>query len=56
MKREFSNIGNEPFDLILIGGGIVGAGAAWDAALRGLSVLLLEKDDFPAVPHQVQPA
>jgi glycerol-3-phosphate dehydrogenase len=46
MKRDFSSIGNEPFDLILIGGGITGAGVARDAALRGLNVLLLEKDDF----------
>lgn len=34
------------FDLIVIGGGINGAAIARDGALRGLSVLLLEKDDF----------
>ncbi len=34
------------FDLIIIGGGITGAGVARDAALRGLSCLLLEKGDF----------
>lgn len=34
------------YDLIIIGGGITGAGAALDAASRGLSVLLLEKNDF----------
>jgi glycerol-3-phosphate dehydrogenase len=34
------------FDIIIIGGGITGAGAARDAALRGLSCLLLEKGDF----------
>jgi glycerol-3-phosphate dehydrogenase len=34
------------FDLIVVGGGITGAGAARDAALRGLSCLLLEKGDF----------
>ncbi len=34
------------FDLVIIGGGITGAGIALDAASRGLSVLLLEKDDF----------
>ncbi len=33
-------------DLIVIGGGITGAGVARDAALRGLSCLLLEKGDF----------
>ncbi len=34
------------FDLAVIGGGIAGAGIAQDAASRGLSVILLEKDDF----------
>lgn len=34
------------FDLIVIGGGINGAGIARDAALRGLSVLLLERNDY----------
>lgn len=37
---------NTEFDLIIIGGGITGAGCALDAALRGLNVLLLEKNDF----------
>lgn len=36
----------QEFDLVVIGGGIVGAGVAQDAASRGLSVLLLEKGDF----------
>lgn len=34
------------FDLIVIGGGINGVAIARDAALRGLSVVLLEKEDF----------
>ncbi len=34
------------FDVIVIGGGITGAGIALDAASRGLTVLLLEKADF----------
>jgi glycerol-3-phosphate dehydrogenase len=34
------------FDIAIIGGGIVGAGLAQDAASRGLSVILLEKRDF----------
>ncbi len=37
---------NHIYDLIVIGGGITGAGVARDAALRGLSCLLLEKGDF----------
>lgn len=36
------------FDLVVIGGGITGVATARDAALRGLSVLLVEKDDFAA--------
>lgn len=36
------------FDIIVIGGGITGVATARDAALRGLSVLLIEKDDFAA--------
>lgn len=35
-----------PFDVIVIGGGCNGAAIAWDGALRGLRVLLLEKEDF----------
>jgi len=35
-----------PFDLIVIGGGCNGVGIAWDAALRGLRVVLVEKEDF----------
>ena len=34
------------WDVIVVGGGVTGAGTARDLALRGLSVLLLEKDDW----------
>ena len=34
------------YDIVVVGGGINGAGIARDAALRGLRVLLLEKNDF----------
>jgi glycerol-3-phosphate dehydrogenase len=37
-----------PLDLLIIGGGINGAGIARDAAGRGLSVLLVEQDDLAA--------
>src|SRR5215204_5260291 len=37
-----------PYDLLVIGGGINGAGIARDAAGRGLSVLLVEQDDLAA--------
>ena len=39
-----------PVDLLVIGGGINGAGIARDAAGRGLSVVLCEKDDLISVP------
>ncbi len=38
------------FDAVIIGGGINGTGIARDAALRGLQVLLLEKEDFSCGP------
>ncbi|MGI8618710.1 MAG: glycerol-3-phosphate dehydrogenase/oxidase [Gemmatimonadaceae bacterium] len=36
----------DSFDVVVIGGGINGCGIARDAAMRGLSVALIEKDDF----------
>ena len=36
----------EAFDVLVIGGGITGAGIALDAATRGLSTALVERDDF----------
>ena len=36
----------ESFDVLVIGGGITGAGVALDAASRGLKTALVEKDDF----------
>jgi len=37
---------DEPWDIVVIGGGATGAGVAVDAASRGYSVLLLEREDF----------
>ena len=37
---------DEPFDLVILGGGITGTGCLLDAAQRGLRVLLVEKDDI----------
>ncbi len=40
-------LANQPdYDIVIIGGGITGAGVARDAALRGLRVALFEKDDY----------
>ncbi|KAF1810212.1 DAO-domain-containing protein [Eremomyces bilateralis CBS 781.70] len=36
----------EPYDLLIIGGGATGTGIALDAATRGLKVALVERDDF----------
>jgi len=36
----------DPFDVVVIGGGITGAGVALDAATRGYSVALVEKADY----------
>jgi len=47
MKRStLHDLAGQVFDLAIIGGGITGAAAARDAALRGLSVALFEKHDF----------
>ena len=40
------NLAEPVFDVLIIGGGITGAGTARDAAMRGLSVALVEKGDF----------
>ncbi len=39
-------LASEAFDILIIGGGVTGAGAARDAALRGLRVALVEREDF----------
>jgi glycerol-3-phosphate dehydrogenase len=39
-------LGSRLFDVLVIGGGITGAGIARDAAMRGLAVALLDKGDF----------
>ncbi|MGA9114439.1 MAG: glycerol-3-phosphate dehydrogenase/oxidase [Candidatus Dormiibacterota bacterium] len=49
MRRcALSDLGAEVVDILIIGGGVTGASAAREAALRGLTVVLLEKDDFAA--------
>ena len=44
--QDLTSLTSETFDLVVIGGGITGAGIALDAASRGLKVALLEKGDF----------
>jgi len=45
-RDSLTTLATEPFDLLIIGGGIVGSGIARDAALRGLRTLLVEQADF----------
>src|SRR5512142_1855100 len=44
----WQELGRTRFDVIVIGGGVTGAGAALDAATRGLSVALVEARDWAA--------
>jgi glycerol-3-phosphate dehydrogenase len=46
MKRDPGALVDKAFDLLILGGGITGAGVALDATLRGLSVALIDKGDF----------
>ena len=46
MKREPARADGVEFDLLIVGGGINGAGIARDAAMRGLRVALVDKGDF----------
>ena len=39
-------LGDDPFDVVVVGGGITGVGTALDAASRGLRTALIERDDF----------
>ena len=43
MQRSFAALESRVFDVLVIGGGITGAGIARDAAMRGLSVAIVEK-------------
>jgi glycerol-3-phosphate dehydrogenase len=45
-RRAWEQLGSEQFDVVVIGGGVVGAGSALDAATRGLKVALVEARDF----------
>jgi glycerol-3-phosphate dehydrogenase len=44
--EALARLAGEPFDVLVVGGGITGSGVALDAATRGLRVALVERDDF----------
>lgn len=46
MRRDIEQLKASHFDILVIGGGINGCAIARDAALRGVRVALIEKDDF----------
>jgi len=46
MKRDFLALFNCQFDLLVCGGGVYGAWTAYDAALRGLKVAIVEQSDW----------
>jgi glycerol-3-phosphate dehydrogenase len=45
-ERLLESLGERPFDLIVVGAGINGAGIARDAAMRGMRTLLVDKSDI----------
>ena len=46
MTRDLDRLAAYTFDVLVVGGGIYGLPIAYDAAQRGLSVALIERDDF----------
>src|SRR3954470_12452656 len=53
MKRSIRALTERGFDLLILGGGITGAGVALDAVLRGLRVALIDKGDFASATSSV---
>src|SRR5262245_21384423 len=53
MKRTPDALRDGPFDLLILGGGITGAGVALDATLRGFRVALIDKGDFASATSSV---
>ena len=46
MQRDFSALKDRRFDVLVCGGGIYGAWTAYDAALRGLKVAVVDQGDW----------
>ena len=45
-QENIQRLQNEIFDILIVGGGINGAGVARDASMRGMKVALVEQSDF----------
>jgi glycerol-3-phosphate dehydrogenase len=45
-SAHLQRLRSEEFDIVVVGGGCVGAGVAWEASTRGLRVALVEHDDY----------
>ena len=45
-ERQLERLASQRFDLLVVGGGIIGAATAWLGARAGLSVALVERDDL----------
>ena len=56
MKRDLVELASRKYDLVVIGAGVYGAAAAWDATLRGLSVALIDKGDWTRMRQSVKQA
>src|SRR5918993_2163858 len=48
MQRDLRQLADTRFDVLVVGAGFYGVTAAWDAAQRGLSVAIIDRDDFGA--------
>ncbi len=48
MQRDLRQLADTRFDVLVIGAGFYGVTTAWDAAQRGLSVAIIDRDDFGA--------
>ncbi|MEO8436940.1 MAG: glycerol-3-phosphate dehydrogenase/oxidase [Chloroflexota bacterium] len=47
-RADLESLGRETWDVVIVGGGIVGSGALLDAASRGMRAVLVEQDDIAA--------
>jgi glycine/D-amino acid oxidase-like deaminating enzyme len=47
-QQHLNALANEDFDVVVIGGGVTGAGVALDAASRGLKTAVIEAQDWAA--------